>query len=944
MVVVSRRKLSRLICLAVSLSLAPLRPAQAGFDAKDTKILDFSWTTPMAPQLGSELATHQHLPFDGVITDLIQNNPAVGLGNPPDLFAWRTWGPAMNTASFSQATSSLSAASLGKFKDSLLRFNVAGPQTDWFDSAGVLANAQFASSVVAQGGFKGIVLDTEYYPNVAPGTAFDYNAQPQKASHSFAQYQAKAREVGAQFMQALKSQNPDIQVMLTFGYKVAGTNQSNWPNEGYGLLPAFIDGLLDQSGPGNLIIDGYEDAYGFNSSAQYDAAYQTMRVDNAALSGNPAAFADRARASFAFWLDRGPNGQSTVWDPVNISNNQYSPAQFQFAVQEAAKRSDKYVWIYSQIASWWEGNIPQPYVDALKNVRKVGGLERFRGTIKDTATWAAHTSQMGAITQNNSLFIDAVNFTTASSADYTTKTATIGIGGLVSVEVKNTTATTNTGLWANATLGLILTNDSGGTGASALADTRALSMLWSNSANSILAGVSDSAGMNQFTTISGSDHPTNTNYIYQIERLSATSAKFTLIDPNGGAIIGTPQVRTFAGVPGDLFVSLFAQAGDVTFNNVWMAAAVYSGWARNGSGDWSEVANWSTTSVPNAVDAKALLGGVIDAPRTVYADSGVTLGSLKFDNPNGYQIAGQGSLSLDVSSGTATIDVMLGSHKINLPLFVKDPATANIQAGASLKISNPMTLVAGATLTKIGAGTLSIEAPVYTVAGASVVAAGGVLSLSSDLGPTARLSVNGGSALIQRTQHLELLTINGGNVSVANRALIRASELQIGESGQLDLCDGRLLVGSSDTSLSRLQAAMGEGRFYSSLESDDLALALGLASDLLPQGGVLFGEWITPDTTIAALTVRGDVNLDFLVDSRDFGLFLSNYGLASNGRWTQGDLDGDSRVNSSDFNVLAGHFGVGLPAGSTVLGATVPEPTSVCVLLAVLPCIARRRI
>lgn len=88
----------------------------------------------------------------------------------------------------------------------MLRFNVAGPQEpDRFDSSGVLANAQFASSIMAQGGFKGIVLDTGVLSTLC-GTVFYYNTQPQKASHSFRQYQAQARLVGGQFMQCLHAQ------------------------------------------------------------------------------------------------------------------------------------------------------------------------------------------------------------------------------------------------------------------------------------------------------------------------------------------------------------------------------------------------------------------------------------------------------------------------------------------------------------------------------------------------------------------------------------------------------------------------------------------------------------------------------------------------------------------------------------------------------------------
>jgi hypothetical protein len=360
--------------IAAALLRSPI--ALARFESRDTKILDFSWDTPSAPILSTQISATpaQRQPLDGIVTDLLQNNPTYGYGDPRDLFAWKVWGPtAIGAASFSQSINTLSQTHQGRLNDNLLRFNVAGQHVDWFDSyAGVLANVQLASTLSLQAGLKGILLDTEYYPNVSPGQPFSYAAQPQKNQHTFAEYQQRARQVGGQFMAALKSQNPNIQTMLTFGYLTAGTNPAALPNEPYGLLPSFLDGMLDQADANNLIYDGFENAYGYTSTTQYDNAYKAVRTDSAALSSNPQKFAQNYRASFGFWLDRGPGGQSTVWDGQNIANNQYSPAQFQFAIQEAAKRSEKYVWMHSEIAGWWSGNIPQPYVDALKSVRRVG--------------------------------------------------------------------------------------------------------------------------------------------------------------------------------------------------------------------------------------------------------------------------------------------------------------------------------------------------------------------------------------------------------------------------------------------------------------------------------------------------------------------------------------------------------------------------------------------
>ena len=51
-------------------------------------------------------------------------------------------------------------------------------------------------------------------------------------------------------------------------------------------------------------------------------------------------------------------------------------------------------------------------------------------------------------------------------------------------------------------------------------------------------------------------------------------------------------------------------------------------WAVNADGDWGTAANWSPASVPNGVDAPAVLAPVITAPRTITLDVPVTLGAL----------------------------------------------------------------------------------------------------------------------------------------------------------------------------------------------------------------------------------------------------------------------------------------------------------------------------
>lgn len=69
------------------------------------------------------------------------------------------------------------------------------------------------------------------------------------------------------------------------------------------------------------------------------------------------------------------------------------------------------------------------------------------------------------------------------------------------------------------------------------------------------------------------------------------------------------------------------------------------------------------------------------------------------------------------------------------------------------------------------------------------------------------------------------------------------------------------------------------------------------------------------------LTRYGDANLDKLVNSSDFNILASNFGLSPRG-WATGDFTGDDLVSSADFNALATNFGF----SGALPGAAVPEP------------------
>jgi hypothetical protein len=191
------------------------------------------------------------------------------------------------------------------------------------------------------------------------------------------------------------------------------------------------------------------------------------------------------------------------------------------------------------------------------------------------------------------------------------------------------------------------------------------------------------------------------------------------------------------------YVAFTSNWGDINRRDVFIlrvGVAPAALWNVNASGNWHTSSNWTSGSAPNAIGAEAELSSVISASRTVYADTPLTLGTLRFKDDNTYNLSGAASLTLQVNSGSALIDVQQGSHKLNLPLIVASNAAVNVAAGAALTIADPVTVNAGKTLTHTG--TAATYASIVTLQpGAAILFSGmpAIDAVTSDAGARAQV-------------------------------------------------------------------------------------------------------------------------------------------------------------------------------------------------------------
>jgi hypothetical protein len=380
-------------------------------------------------------------------------------------------------------------------------------------------------------------------------------------------------------------------------------------------------------------------------------------------------------------------------------------------------------------------------------------------------------------------------------------------------------------------------------------------------------------------------------------------------------------------------------------------------WGFDRSGDWNVSDNW-VGGIPNAVDAEANFLGAITLPQTVFADTGITLGSIVFDEANTYVIGGTGSLTMDVSTGSAQISVVEGSPKINLPLFLNDNTVADVSAGATLIVGDPLTLVGGSTLTKNGEGAMDLISLVNSAAPTSLNTTAGTVNVHFDLGTNFTVNAGGGTTTFHSTQHVAAVNVGAGAaVTVApggNKVLVTSSAALAG-TGLIDLNDNDAIIdytGPVGTLVEDVRGHLNAGRLTSSAATPGTT-RLGYADNAVLGLASFAGETVDSSSLLIKFTFAGDADLNGQVDVADLGKLASNWQTA--GPWTSGDFDYSGFVDVADLGLLASNWqnGVGNPLGPSLqealaaLGlpsAAVPEPASFAVLTLAAAALATRRV
>ena len=349
---------------------------QARYIGRPQKKL-IGWGTDVAypSKVQMNIRKIEQLPLDGII---LSNFSGTKEGKA-FTFDWECFGrEKYNREHLGEMIHILKHTNFERFTDNFLRFNLQPGDIDWFDDfSAPLHNARFWAEVAHEVGVIGWKFDLEDYKE----KTFIYRKQKYADRKSFDEYSDQIRLRGRQMMQSIEAGYPNIVLLLSLAHSyVNRTPQANQKLSelSYGLLPAFVNGLIEAAGPNVRIIDGQEQAYGYLTDEDYYRGYHD--IQQRALELVPrelwSKYRDKMEAAVSVYANYQlsvPRTISRYWVPHYMSADQRLRL-FEQNIYNALNTTDEYVWLYSEHMGWWESGYqlktPAGSIEAIHSARK----------------------------------------------------------------------------------------------------------------------------------------------------------------------------------------------------------------------------------------------------------------------------------------------------------------------------------------------------------------------------------------------------------------------------------------------------------------------------------------------------------------------------------------------------------------------------------------------
>jgi len=334
------------------------------------KLIEYGWDVPTPDYVRQHIREMEKLPFEGLIFRLPQDAGIIFVKEK------------RNEADFAQVFEDCRNIEWEKFTDNFLCLYAASDM-DWFSDAdweAVRHNLGIVAKAAALARCKGLCFDPEPYGR----NPWDYPNQAHAQEVSFADYQAKVRQRGAEFMQTIMEHLPHAVVHTFFQLSLFGgimdepdlaKREERLAQHGYALLPAFLNGMLDAAGPEVIITDGNEPAYYYTRPLDYFRIYHTIRQSALSMVApeNVRKYRQQVQVAQALYVDYvfglGVWGERSV--PARTLTAEERARWFEHNTYYALQSSDEYVWLYSEQMNWWTNDrLPPGLREAVESAKR----------------------------------------------------------------------------------------------------------------------------------------------------------------------------------------------------------------------------------------------------------------------------------------------------------------------------------------------------------------------------------------------------------------------------------------------------------------------------------------------------------------------------------------------------------------------------------------------
>lgn len=312
----------------------------------------------------------EYLPFDGVVMRVHPDKYAGRYGGisadalDPNYWsiAWSAFSDRIvDISEYAGAIDDLKNTPFKKFKNNFLLLCCYPKryfEPDFFDDEYwdiVCKNVSTLAKIAKQGGCKGILFDTEIYPSCEMWDYGDLKKVYKDRPQDFESYRRQLRKRGRQFIKAINSEFPGIDMCLLFGTSMVhkrlpkqdASGKIDFSGARYALIVPFIDGMIEAADAETEIIDMYELSYYYKKAEQFENAQKIVKEDCKAYSQIPDLYSEKIGLGLGLYPTR--------YDPRRFTYEELAKS-----TELAMKYTDKYVWIWGEDDSFWikEGESP----------------------------------------------------------------------------------------------------------------------------------------------------------------------------------------------------------------------------------------------------------------------------------------------------------------------------------------------------------------------------------------------------------------------------------------------------------------------------------------------------------------------------------------------------------------------------------------------------------